>query len=282
MEIVRRVQAMREVVKRCRSRKLKIGFVPTMGALHEGHLSLIRKVDDLVDVVVVSIFVNPTQFAPEEDFEQYPRDLTRDADLCISEGVDYVFTPDAEDLYPPGPRAYVEVEGLSDRLEGASRPGHFRGVATVVMKLFQIVDPDVAAFGQKDAQQALVIQRMVEDLLLNVELLILPTVRDEQGVALSSRNKYLNPEQYEAAKAIPRALEAARHVVGEGQMDLDEIIAAAREVLDAEPLLQVDYVELVRPDTFEPPDTVDREVWLLLAVRCGEVRLIDNEILKPA
>jgi pantoate--beta-alanine ligase len=282
VEIVRRVQAMREISKQARARKLKIGFVPTMGFLHEGHVSLIRKVDELADIVVVSIFVNPTQFGPEEDFDRYPRDLTRDVDLCIAEGVDYLFTPGVDEIYPPGPPTYVEVTGLSGRLEGASRPGHFRGVTTVVLKLFEVVRPHIAAFGQKDAQQAVIVRRMVSDLLLDVELLVLPTVRDERDVALSSRNRYLSPEQHEAATAIPRALEAARHVVNEGQTDAEEVLEAAREVIEAERLLRLDYLELVDPEKLEPVSVVDREVLLLIAVFCGEIRLLDNTHLKPA
>jgi len=281
VEIVRRVQAMREVSSQARGRKLKIGFVPTMGFLHEGHLGLIRRVKELADVVVVSIFVNPTQFGPGEDLESYPRDLTRDADLCVAEGVDYLFAPEAREIYPEGSSTYVEVGGLSDILEGKSRPGHFRGVATVVLKLFEVVRPNVAAFGQKDAQQALIVRRMVEDLLLNVEILVLPIARDEHGIALSSRNSYLSAQEYEAAKAIPRAREAARHVVAEGQTVTDEVLLAAREVLEAEELLQVDYLELVNPRSLEPVSVVEGETLLLLAVRCGSTRLLDNELLAP-
>jgi len=281
VEIVRRVQAMREVSNQARGRKLKIGFVPTMGFLHEGHLRLVRRVKELADVVVVSIFVNPAQFGPGEDFEAYPRDLARDADLCVAEGVDYVFAPEAREIYPPGSSTHVEVAGLSDVLEGASRPGHFRGVATVVLKLCEVVRPDLAAFGQKDAQQAVIVRRMVQDLLLNVEILVLPIVRDDNGVALSSRNKYLSPPEYEAATAIPRALEAARHVVAEGQTAAEEVLLAAREVIEAEELLTVDYLELVDPRSLEPVSVVDGERLLLLAVRCGSTRLLDNELLAP-
>jgi len=282
VEIVRRVQAMREVSHQARGRKLKIGFVPTMGALHEGHLTLIRRVKERADVVVVSIFVNPTQFGPGEDFANYPRDLTADADLCVAEGVDYLFAPKAEEIYPEGSATHVEVTALSDRLEGKSRPGHFRGVTTVVLKLFEVVRPNIAAFGQKDAQQAVIVRRMVADLLLDVEILVLPIARDEQGIALSSRNAYLSPEEYEAAGAIPRALEAARHVVAEGQTVPEEVLLAAREVLEAEELLQVDYLELVDPRNLEPLSVIDGEALLLVAVHCGSTRLLDNELLAPA
>ena len=282
MEIVRRVHAMREIVREARGRRLKIGFVPTMGCLHEGHLSLVRKVKELADVVVVSIFVNPAQFGPGEDFDRYPRNLTRDADLCVAEGVDYVFTPEADELYPPGPKTYVEVTGLSDRLEGKSRPGHFRGVTTVLLKLFELVRPDIAAFGQKDAQQAVIVRRMVTDLLLDLEVRVLPTVRDEHGIALSSRNRYLSTEQAVAARAIPRALEAARELLADGRAEAAGIISAAREILEAEELLRIDYLELVDRETLWPVTTVDAPAILLLAVECGETRLLDNAFLDPS
>jgi pantoate--beta-alanine ligase len=272
---------MREICKQARNKGQRIGFVPTMGFLHQGHLTLIRKMSEQSDIVVVSIFVNPAQFDPEEDFERYPRDLTRDTDLCIGEGVDYLFTPDAEGIYPPGPRTYVEVPDLSAGIEGASRPGHFRGVATVVLKFLNVVHPHVVAFGQKDAQQAIVIRRMIEDLMLDVELCIVPTVRDDRGLALSSRNKYLTPQHYEAALAIPRALEAARHVVGEGQTKPEEVLAAAREVLEAEPSLTIDYVELVDPGTMEAVELVEGAVLLLVGATCGETRLLDNATIEP-
>ena len=281
MEIVRRVRSMREISKQARTKGQRIGFVPTMGFLHQGHLALIRKMREQADLVVVSIFVNPTQFGPEEDYERYPRDLTRDTDLCIREGVDYLFVPTADEIYPPGPRTYVEIPDLSASIEGASRPGHFRGVATVVLKLINVMQPNAAAFGQKDAQQAIVIRRMVEDLMLDLELHVIPTVRDERGLALSSRNKYLTPEFYEAALAIPRSLEAARHVVGEGQTKPEEVLAAAQEVLAAEPLLKIDYVELVDPRTMEPVELIDGPVLLLVAAAFGETRLLDNATIKP-
>jgi len=282
VEIVRRVHAMREIVREARGRRLKIGFVPTMGCLHEGHLSLVRKVKELADVVVVSIFVNPAQFGPGEDFDRYPRNLTRDADLCVAEGVDYVFTPEADELYPPGPKTYVEVTGLSDRLEGKSRPGHFRGVTTVVLKLFEVVQPDFAAFGQKDAQQAVIVRRMVTDLLLDLEVRVLPTVRDEHGIALSSRNRFLSTEQAVAARAIPRALEAARERLADGRVEAAGIISVAREILEAEELLRIDYLELVDRETLWPVTTVDAPAILLLAVECGETRLLDNAFLDPS
>lgn len=280
MEIVRLVHTMKEISRRALRAGSKIGLVPTMGFLHEGHLSLIRRVKEVSDVVVVSAFVNPTQFGAGEDFERYPRNLPRDADLCIAEGVDYLFTPDEDEIYPEGHSTFVEVEGMSSVLEGSSRPGHFRGVATVVLKLFEIVRPTVAAFGQKDAQQAIVLRRMVRDLMLDVELLVLPIVRDEDRVALSSRNRYLSAPEREAARAIPRALEAAQHVVTEGQDKPEEVVAAAREVLEAEPRIEIDYVELVDADTLDRAKSLQGEKLLVLAARVGATRLLDNAVLR--
>lgn len=281
MEIVRRVHSMKEVVAKARARGLKVGLVPTMGSLHEGHLSLIRGINEYCDLVVVSLFVNPTQFGPDEDYDRYPRDLTRDADLCVSTGVDYLFTPEVNDLYPPGPRTAIDVAELTERFEGESRPDHFRGVATIVLKLLNVVRPSVAAFGQKDAQQAVVIRRMVLDLLMDTEILTFPTVRDEDGIALSSRNKFLGVEERQAATAIPRALDAARYVLSQGQHKPEEILETAREVLEAEPLLRVDYLELVDKDNLAPVTLVDREVLLLVAVFCGDTRLLDNTLIQP-
>ncbi|HJQ98346.1 MAG TPA: pantoate--beta-alanine ligase [Candidatus Polarisedimenticolaceae bacterium] len=274
MEIVRTVAAMRAAVAGRR-----VGFVPTMGYLHEGHLSLVREAKKRADVVAVSIFVNPTQFGPHEDLSRYPRDLDRDVAMLAKEGVDLVFVPEASEIYPPGARTFVEVAGLSDRLEGKSRPGHFRGVATVVTKLFEIVQPRVAVFGQKDAQQALVIRRMVRDLLIDVDIVVAPTRRDEDGVALSSRNVYLSAEERKAARAIPRALAAARKTWQEGERDARKIVAAARAVLDAEPLLRVDYLALVDAETLDPVERAGGEMLLAVAVFAGKTRLIDNEPL---
>lgn len=281
MEIVRKVHAMKELVRRSRAAGRRIGFVPTMGYLHEGHMSLVRRVKAECDLVVLSIFVNPTQFAPNEDYTRYPRDLARDSDLCIREGVDVIFAPDAGEIYPEGATTFVEVSGLSSRLEGASRPGHFRGVATVVLKLLQAVAPHVAAFGQKDAQQAIVLQRMTRDLLLDVEILVLPIVRDEDGVALSSRNVFLSPTERGAARGIPLGLEAAERAVAAGERDPAKVVAATRAVLDAEPLLRVDYVELVDTSTLQPAVRLEGELLLAVAVFSGKTRLIDNTILRP-
>ena len=270
---------MKEISRQIRAAGRRIGFVPTMGSLHEGHMSLVRRMRELSDVVVVSIFVNPTQFGPQEDFERYPRELARDADLCIARGVDYVFAPENREIHPAGACTFVEVDGLSTRLEGSSRPGHFRGVTTVVLKLFEVVTPHLAAFGQKDAQQAIVLKRMARDLLLDVEILVCPIVRDRDGVALSSRNVRLSAEERKAAQAIPRALAAAEGAVGSGVRDPAAVVHAARGVLEAEPLLRIDYVELVDMEELLPVQAVNGEMLLAVAVFVGATRLIDNVIL---
>jgi pantoate--beta-alanine ligase len=276
MEIVRRLHSMKEFRRQLLGKNRKIGLVPTMGYLHEGHLDLVRRVKDVVDETVVSIFVNPTQFGASEDLSRYPRDLARDADLLIAEGVEYLFAPEADEMYPKGPGTFVEVDELSNRLEGASRPGHFRGVATVVLKLFEIVRPTVAAFGQKDAQQAIIVQRMVRDLMLDVEILVVPTARDDDDVARSSRNVYLSPDERKAARAIPRALRACEAAIAEGETDPDAIRAIGRGLLDAEPLLRIDYLELVDAELLRPVPVVAGELLLVVAVYAGATRLIDN------
>jgi pantoate--beta-alanine ligase len=280
MDIVRRVRAMKESCAAARTQGKIVGFVPTMGALHEGHLSLVRRVKAQADLTVVSIFVNPTQFGSNEDLARYPRNLPGDADVLAREGVDILFAPEPEEMYPPGAMTFVEVVGLSDKLEGKSRPGHFRGVATVVTKLFAIVDPDVAAFGQKDAQQALVIKTLVRDLMLNVEVLVLPTKREEDGVAMSSRNALLTPDQRRAARAIPRALEAVKAALSAGERDAGRILATAKAVLGEEPLLRVDYVELVDAERLDPVPRAYGEMLLVVAAFAGTTRLIDNIVLR--
>lgn len=280
MEIVRRSRAMKDACAAARAEGKIVGFVPTMGALHEGHLSLVRRVKAQADLTVVSIFVNPTQFGPNEDFARYARDLPHDAELLARAGADILFAPDPEEIYPPGAATFVEVAGLSDKLEGKSRPGHFRGVATVVTKLFEVVNPHLAAFGQKDAQQAIVIKALVRDLFLNVEILVLPTKREDDGVAMSSRNAFLSPDARRAARAIPRALEAAKAVHEEGERDAAKIVAAATSVLSAEPLLRIDYVELVDGQTLDPVLKTQGELLLAVAVFAEATRLIDNLVLR--
>jgi len=254
----------------------RIGFVPTMGYLHEGHLSLVRESRARADVTVVSIFVNPAQFGPNEDFQKYPRDLEKDSAFLSEAGVDGLFYPDAAEIYPPNYRTYVEVVGLQDRLCGRSRPGHFRGVATVVLKLFDIVGPDLAFFGAKDAQQVLIIRRMAADLDLDVEVVTCPIVREPDGLALSSRNAYLTPAQRTAARVLSTSLRWADKAVGAGERDAGRLVSGIRSILEAEPLARIDYVEAVDPETLEPVAEIRGRVLVALAVFIGSTRLIDN------
>ena len=257
-----------------------IGLVPTMGAPHDGHLSLVREARRMCDVVVISVFVNPTQFALGEDFEHYPRDLTTDAARLTDYNVDYIFAPSIEEIYPKDFSTYVTVGGLSDQFEGASRPGHFRGVATVVTILLNIVRPDFAFFGQKDAQQTLVVKRLVRDLAFETEVVILPTVREESGLALSSRNAYLNEDERRAAVVLYRALSRAREAYKAGERSGSRLGEAARSVVAAEPLARLDYVSVADADTLEQLEKLDdRPVIVALAVHLGKTRLIDNIVL---
>jgi pantoate--beta-alanine ligase len=256
-----------------------VGLVPTMGALHEGHLSLVRHARAHDDTVVVSIFVNPTQFGPGEDYARYPRDPDRDLALLRDLGTDLVFMPPAEDVYPEGFDTYVQVEKLTQRLEGAHRPGHFRGVATVVTKLFNVVQPHRAYFGQKDAQQLAVIRRLARDLDLPVEVIGLPTVREPDGLAMSSRNMYLSPKERLAAVVLYRSLEAAQELWRSGVRDAAHIRQRMNDVLAAEPVARIDYVSLADAETLEELETVDRAALVSLAVRIGKTRLIDNVTL---
>jgi len=257
-----------------------IGLVPTMGALHDGHLSLVREARRMCDVVVVSVFVNPTQFAFGEDFERYPRDLTKDAAVLTDYNVDYIFAPTIEEIYPKDFSTYVTVGGLSEQFEGASRPGHFRGVATVVAILLNVVRPDFAFFGQKDAQQTLVVKRLVRDLAFETEIVVLPTVREESGLALSSRNAYLDEDERRAAVVLYRALSRAREVYNEGERSASRLAASVTATVAAEPLAQLDYVSVTDADTFESLEKLDdRPVLIALAVHLGKTRLIDNLVL---
>jgi pantoate--beta-alanine ligase len=259
-----------------------VGLVPTMGYLHEGHISLVRRARAENAVVAVSIFVNPTQFGPREDLSRYPRDLPRDLALLESAGADVVFTPAAEDMYPPGFATYVDPAGpLTLRLEAASRPGHFRGVATVVAKLFNLVRPDRAYFGQKDAQQVAVIRRMVADLNVPLELRICPTVREADGLAMSSRNSYLGPEDRAAATVLSRALQVgARAFDDRSAVGVEVVRRAMTEVIAAEPRATLDYADVCDPDTFEPLTELRAPALLAIAARVGPARLIDNALLR--
>lgn len=257
-----------------------LGLVPTMGALHDGHLSLVREARRMCDVVVVSVFVNPTQFAPTDDFDRYPRDLTHDAALLTDYNVDYIFAPPPEEIYPKGFSTYVTVEGISEQLEGLSRPGHFRGVATVVAILLNIVRPDFTFFGQKDAQQTLVVKRLVRDLAFETEVVILPTIREESGLALSSRNAYLNDEERQSAAVIYRALRRAKELYAEGERNGSRLAAIVRSTVETEPRARVDYVSVADADTLEKLERLDdRPVLVSLAVYFGKARLIDNIVL---
>ena len=257
-----------------------LGLVPTMGALHEGHLTLVRRAREHNDSVAVTIFVNPSQFGPAEDLEQYPRDLERDLGLLRLEGVDLVFAPRAEDIYPPGFNTWVTVDNLADRLEGAFRPGHFRGVATVVTKLLNLLRPDRAYFGQKDGQQTVVIRQLVRDLDLGLEVVVVPTVRDADGLALSSRNVYLTPQQREAAPVVYRALSRAHEMWRQGGRNGEQLRQAVRSVLEAEPLVErIDYVSVADANTLEELDVAGGPVMVSVAVHLGRTRLIDNIVL---
>jgi pantoate--beta-alanine ligase len=252
-----------------------------MGALHKGHASLIQAAKAQCAPVVVSIFVNPKQFGPTEDFQKYPRTLESDRALLESLGVDYLFAPPAEGIYPQGFRTLVNVEGLSNRLEGRSRPGHFQGVATVVLKLFEIVQPRFAYFGRKDAQQCRVIQQMAADLNLDTEIVVSPIVREPDGLALSSRNAYLSLDDRRAATALNRSLETLKAEINVGQRDAAHLIAAARRVLDSEPAVKTDYVEIVDAESLEPVTVLRKRCLVLIAANVGKTRLIDNALIEP-
>jgi len=259
-----------------------VGFVPTMGYLHEGHLSLARLARSSCESVVASIFVNPTQFAPTEDLAAYPRDLDRDLELLEAEGCDLVLAPSTnEAFYPAGYDTWVDVAGITQKLEGTSRPTHFRGVATVVAKLFNIVQPQHAFFGQKDAQQALVIRRLIRDLNYNIELVLGPTIRESDGLAMSSRNKYLTPEQRGAAPILRRCLDRVESLFVEGERNAENLRHEMGKILGAEPLAQPDYVSVADLDRLEELETITDQALVSLAVRFGSTRLIDNTLLPP-
>ena len=273
------VKAMTAWSRTIRRDGVRIGFVPTMGALHDGHRALIRAARLACDAVVVSIFVNPLQFGPMEDFDRYPRVLAKDLRLCGQEGTDAVFIPRVQDLYPPEFETAVSVQRLTRRFEGLSRPGHFGGVTTVVTKLLNIVRPDQAFFGQKDYQQAAVVERLVADLNLETKIVIRPTVREPDGLALSSRNRFLSPDEREAATVLYRALAAGRDLIRAGERSVKKVEAAMTRLIWAEPLARVDYLSVVHPATLDEVRTVQGRVVLLLAVWIGETRLLDNMVV---
>lgn len=279
MQVVKTIAEMKTIRQRMEG---TVGFVPTMGYLHEGHLTLVRRARAENSTVVVSIYVNPTQFGPKEDFASYPRDFDRDLELLVKEQTDVVFAPSDAEMYPPDFSTWVNVEKVTERLEGASRPGHFRGVATVVAKLFNIVQPTRAYFGQKDAQQLVVIKRMVADLNMNLEVVGVPTVRESDGLAMSSRNVYLSPGERQAATVLFRALSLASQLCQQGERDATKIRQEMTSLIQREPLAQIDYISIADPESLEELDLIDRPALASLAVRIGRTRLIDNILLGKA
>jgi pantoate--beta-alanine ligase len=281
MKLVKTIEEMRAFRKAIRAGGKRLGLVPTMGALHEGHLSLVRAALDKSDVVAVSIFVNPTQFGPQEDFAKYPRNLDRDSTLLEREHVDVIFAPSVEDMYPRGAVTWVAVEGMSDRLCGRSRPGHFRGVTTVVSKLFHIIEPDAAFFGQKDAAQVAIIRRMVRDLNMPVSIEVCPIIRESDGLALSSRNTYLNPEQRKSALVLYRSLRRAKELFDRGEHQSAKLIAAGKQEFAKEAAARLDYFDVVDPDTLESTPVISKHVLIAVAAFVGNTRLIDNIVVDP-
>lgn len=281
MKIIKKIKAQKNWSQENRNNGKFIGYVPTMGFLHEGHLSLVRKSVDISDVTVVSIFVNPGQFGPGEDFKDYPRDEERDIKLLEEEGVDAVFIPDESEMYPPGFKTYVEVEGLSRKYCGETRTIHFRGVTTVLIKLFNIVKPDVAIFGEKDYQQFIIVRRMCRDLNLDVRIETSPTVREKDGLAMSSRNRYLNSEERNSARFLYKSLLLAVRMVKEGEREVDTIIDEMKDLIESKEHADIEYIEFVDPETLEKVDKIRDNVRVLLAVRVGKARLIDNIGIEP-
>jgi len=279
---MRTIHSVPETQAACRAARRegkRVTFVPTMGALHEGHLSLVRAARAQGDFVVVSIFVNPLQFGPTEDFSKYPRMMAEDCAKLAAENVDLVFAPTKDDMYPPNSSTVVEVHGLSERLDGKSRPGHFKGVTTVVTKLFEIVRPELAFFGQKDAAQVAIIRKMVADLNMDIQIVVEPTTREKDGLAMSSRNAYLNPEQRKQAAVLHRALMRVQTLVDTGELDSAKLMAAGREVMAEERGAKLDYFEIVSPESLEPVDSVKGGALVAVAAWVGSTRLIDNVIV---
>jgi pantoate--beta-alanine ligase len=280
MKICATIPGVRAAYRDLRQNRRRLGLVPTMGALHEGHLSLVRAAKARCDAVAVSIFVNPTQFGPTEDLARYPRQFERDCQMLETEGVEILFAPTTEEIYPQGAVTWVVVEGLSEKLDGRSRPGHFRGVTTIVAKLFHIIEPDAAFFGQKDAAQLAVIRRMVRDLNFPVEIVGCPIVREPDGLAMSSRNAYLSREERVRALVLQRALMAVRRQFDAGERCAGKLISAGREVLAGEPHVRLDYFEVVDPDTLDPVERISQTTLVAVAAYVGSTRLIDNIVLE--
>ena len=281
MKICATIPEARAACGDARASRKRLGFVPTMGALHEGHLSLVRAAKAQCDAVAVSIFVNPTQFGPTEDLSKYPRQFSGDCRLLEQEGVDILFAPPVEEIYPGGEVTWVLVEGLSEKLDGRSRPGHFRGVTTIVAKLFHILEPEAAFFGQKDAAQLAVIRRMVDALNFPVEIVGCPIVREPDGLAMSSRNAYLNREERSRALVLQRSLQEARQQFNAGERMAAKLISAAKEVFAREPKVALDYFEIVDPDTLDPVERISQTTLVAVAAYVGTTRLIDNLVLNP-
>jgi pantoate--beta-alanine ligase len=279
LKICKTIHEMRAESRAIRGAGKRLGFVPTMGALHEGHLSLVRAARSSSDLVAASIFVNPTQFAYNEDLAKYPRSFERDRELLQGERVELLFAPSVEEMYPAGAVTWVTVEGLSDKLDGRSRPGHFRGVTTVVAKLFHVVQPDAAFFGQKDAAQVAIIRRMVRDLNLPVEIVVCPIVRAADGLAMSSRNAYLDPDERKRALVLQRSLLRAEHLAETGERNAARLVAAGREEIDKESSVRLDYFEIVNPDTLDPLEDISGGGLVAVAAVVGGTRLIDNILL---
>jgi pantoate--beta-alanine ligase len=279
MKICNTIEDMRAACRAARHGGKRLGFVPTMGALHEGHLSLVRAAKAACDVVAVSIFVNPTQFGPTEDLAKYPRTFERDRELLESEGVELLFAPAVEEMYPAGAATWVTVEGLSDKLDGRSRPGHFRGVSTVVAKLFHVVEPDVAFFGQKDAAQIAVVRRMVRDLSFPVEIVACPIVREADGLAMSSRNAYLNEQQRKQALVLHRALMQVKNLWESGERGAEKLLAAGRAEVALEEAVRLDYFEIVDAESLDAVEKVESGTLVAVAAFVGTTRLLDNILL---
>lgn len=279
MKIIRTIDEMRKASRAARSQGQRLGFVPTMGALHEGHLALVRAAKAQSDIVAASVFVNPLQFGPKEDLAKYPRSFERDCELLQKEGVEFLFSPSVEEMYPAQSITYVNVEGLSEKLDGKSRPGHFRGVTTVVAKLFHIVEPDLAFFGQKDAAQIAIIRRMVRDLNLPVEIVVYPIVREPDGLAMSSRNAYLDAQQRKSALVLHRSLLYVQELFYQGERTSAKLIGAGKEIFGEEPSVRLDYFEIVDPETLEPVKEIKQRTLVAVAAFVGSTRLIDNVLL---
>jgi pantoate--beta-alanine ligase len=280
MKICATISEARAACRDARAGRKRLGLVPTMGALHEGHLSLVRAAKGC-DAVAVSIFVNPTQFGPTEDLSKYPRQFDRDCQLLEKEGVEILFAPSVEEIYPDGQVTWVLVEGLSEKLDGRSRPGHFRWVTTIVAKLFHIIEPDAAFFGQKDAAQLALIRRMVEDLNFGIEIVACPIVRESDGLAMSSRNAYLNREERGRALVLQRSLHQVQQEFQKGERIAARLIAAAKKVFAREPQVVLDYFEIVDPDTLDPVERISKKTLVAVAAYAGSTRLIDNAVLNP-